>query len=107
MTEQTIPLQISSEGGRIFNFEWTNSIPSINLTKSSFDSICGRYSIAKAHKQYGFCSYWGGTSFGEYLVRTKMILNGIVWMSLEISTQCVIISRDGGTVTITDNQLLG
>lgn len=107
MTELTYPIHISSEGGKIFNFEWSNSILSIDLTKSSFHSFCGRYSIAKAFRQYGFCSYWGGISFGEYLVKTKMILSGIVWVFFEIPYPCAIIARNGGKVEITNEKISG
>jgi hypothetical protein len=102
-----MPIEITSDGGKIFNFEWYNSIPSIDLTKSSFDSICGRYSIAKAFRQYGFCCYWGGITLGKCRVRTKMILSGIAWIFLEVPSPLSVISRDGGQVVITDVKING
>ena len=106
-TINIMPIEITSDGGRIFNFEWSNSIPSIDLIKSSFDSICGRYSIAKAVRQYGFCCYWGGITLGKYQVRTQMILNGIKWRFLEVPSSCAVISRDGGKLIISDTKIIG
>jgi hypothetical protein len=70
------------------------------LTKHSFNSICGRYSIAKAFRQYGYCCYWGGINFFNYQVKNEIIIDGIEWLFIGMPSSSPVIPRDGGNVVL-------
>ena len=103
MKSKQYPINISSEGGNIFNIKWYNSMPSISLTYFAFESPCGCYSIAKAYRQYGFASYWVRFNFDSIKIKTNMILSGIVWTHRETLQSSAIICRNKGEIMITGN----
>jgi hypothetical protein len=88
-------IQVTSDGGNLFGFQWFNSIQSIDLTAADFNGPCGRFAIQKAIRQSGRSTYWGGLGFGKFVVIPSMVLRGPHWIGNPKNRAFVTVSGGG------------
>jgi hypothetical protein len=88
-------IQLTSDGGNLFGFQWFNSVQSIDLAAADFNSPCGRFAIQRAIRQSGRSTYWGGFSFGRFAVTPSMELSKLRWVGNPRNRAFVTVSGGG------------